>query len=71
MYILLVTYNVYPTTDNFGIKGRECNPLPHTSIYSLYICIHICGSSVWSSYVINYCFNIYTVKTKKNKSYIN
>ena len=24
---------MYPTTDNFGIKGRECNPLPHTSIY--------------------------------------
>ena len=40
MYILLVTYNVYPTTDNFGIKGRECNPLPHTSIYILYIYIY-------------------------------
>ena len=31
---------MYPNTDNFGIKGRECNPLPHTSIYIVHIYMH-------------------------------
>ena len=40
MRYIYFTDNIYQNTDNFGIKGRECNPLPHTSIYSLYIYMH-------------------------------
>ena len=57
MYILLVTYNVYPTTDNFGIKGRECNPLPHTSIYILYIYIYM-HTHMWKLSVEQLCHKL-------------